>query len=317
MQKKHQAGSSKLVYKTQFQWSFLKPAYWGSWLSVIFLFVLFILPDRLVCFISDVLAEIALKVNKKRYRIAEINIRLCFPGLTEAEQKAMIKEHFRAQMRSVLHYGMIWWSPRGSLEKRIVIKGQENIEASLKAGRSVIIMTSHSVALEMAVTAITMRYPISGPFKVLKNPVSNWLIAKGRTRFGTIIYSREAGLRPIIKDVKAGQLMFYLPDEDLGRDRSIFVPMFNIQKATVPVLGRLARSCNADVLPCISCYDKDTAKYNVYVMPAMKGYPQGDDEKDARTMNMAIEETVKICPPQYFWTLRLFRTRPEGEDRFY
>jgi len=317
MSKQRQAGNSRLVYKASFKWSFLKPVYWPSWLSVLLLFVLFLLPDKFTDWLASLLGDLARKLNKKSKHIAETNIELCFPDLDEEKKAALIKENFRAQMRSVLHYGMIWWGSRKTLENRIIIKGREHIEASLKKGRSVIVMTSHSVGLEMAVTAITMNYPVSGPFKVLKNPLTNWLVAKGRTRFGTVIYSRDAGLRPIIKDVQAGQLMFYLPDEDLGKERSIFVPMFNVKKATVPVLGRLAKSCRADVLPCISCYDDKQKKYLVHVLPAMKDFPRGNDEQDATQMNQAIEDTVRICPMQYFWTLRLFRTRPDGEEKFY
>ena len=317
MSKERQAGKGKLVYQAEFKWAFLKPIYWSTWLSVLLLFVFFLLPDKLTNGVACLLGDLARVINKKRHRIAEINIQLCFPELDENSKAALIKGHFRAQMRSVLHYGLIWWGSEKTLQNKIIIKGQQHIESSLQKGRSVIVMTSHSVGLEMAVTAVTMKYPVSGPFKVLKNPLTNWLVAKGRTRFGTIIYSREAGLRPIIKDVQAGQLMFYLPDEDLGKDRSIFAPMFNVQKATVPVLGRLAKTCNADVLPCISCYDEEINKYVVYVLPAITGFPQGNDEQDATRMNQAIEETIQICPQQYFWTLRLFRTRPEGEERFY
>ena len=317
MTTQRQAGKSRLVYKAEFSRAFLKPVYWTSWLYVLMLFILFLLPDRLVDWMARHLGDLARVINKKRRRIAEINIQLSFPELDEEKKAAMLKNHFRAQMRSVLHYGLIWWASEKKLRNKIILQGQQHIEASLNKGRSVIVMTSHSVGLEMAVSAITMRYPISGPFKILKNPVTNWLVAKGRTRFGTIIYSREAGLRPIIKDVQAGQLMFYLPDEDLGKDRSIFVPMFNVQKATVPVLGRLAKNCNADVLPCISCYDEASAKYIVHILPPLDDYPKGNDEQDATRMNQAIEDTVRICPDQYFWTLKLFRTRPEGEERFY
>lgn len=170
MSQQKQPGKSKLVYKAEFQWSFLKPAYWGNWLSVIFLYLLFLLPDRITCLVANLLGDLARTINNKRYSIAKTNIQLCFPELSDAEKTEMIKQNFRAQMRSVLHYGMIWWSSRKALEKKIIIKGQEHIENSLQQGRSVIVMTSHSVGLEMAVSAITMRYPISGPFKVLKNP---------------------------------------------------------------------------------------------------------------------------------------------------
>ena len=310
-------GNSPLAFKPRFSLSFLKPQYWTTWLAVFVLFMVTLMPAKLTDAIGALLGDVARNINKKRRRIARKNLQLSFPDLSEQDCQQILKQNFRAQFRSLLHYGLFWWAPKSILKRRIKIIGEENIQRSQNAGKSVIIMTSHSVGLEAAVSAITMRYPISGPFKEIRNPVANWLVARCRTRFGTIIYSREAGLRPIIKDVRTGQIMFYLPDEDLGKDRSIFVPLFGVQKATVPVLGRLAKTCNADVLPCISCYDEQSVQYTVHVLPALKDFPQGDDEVDATSMNRAIEDSISLCPAQYFWSLRIYRTRPEGEERFY
>lgn len=317
MNDKTNIGTSPLVYSTRFSIGFFKPKYWASWISIVFLFVVNLLPAIWIDALANILGDLARNINKKRRRIARKNLELAFPQLTDDQRKDMLRQHFRAQMRSVMHFGLFWWSSKSRLQNRIEIIGQEHIDNSLASGKSVIIMTSHSVGLEAAVSAITMRYPVSGPFKEMKNKVTNYLIAKGRTRFGTIIYSRQAGLRPIIKDVRAGNIMFYLPDEDLGKDRSIFVPFFSVQKATIPVLGRLTKACNASVLPCISCYDESQHKYKIHILPALKDFPTGDDVVDATRMNQAIEETVGLCSAQYFWTLRIYRTRPEGENRFY
>lgn len=311
------AGSSKLLYQVKFKWQYLMPRFWATWFIVMILFWVNLLPAVIVDMLAYLLGDIARNMTSKRRRIARKNIQMCFSKYTLEGRKRMLRQVFRSEIRSVLHYGLIWWGSRSRLNKRIVIQGQEHIDASLSAGKAVILMTSHSAGLEMAVSAITLRYPVSGPFKVLKNPVINYLVARGRARFGTLLYSREAGLRPIIKDVRHGRLMFYLPDEDLGKDRSIFVPFFGVEKATVPVLGRLAKTCNADVLPCISCYDEALHKYIVHVLPPLEDFPQGDDAVDATRMNLAIEQSVCLCPEQYFWTLRIFRTRPEGEQRFY
>ncbi|MFW2372411.1 MAG: lipid A biosynthesis acyltransferase [Gammaproteobacteria bacterium] len=317
MKQKPTPSNSKLLFQVEFNWWYLKPKYWSTWIIVVMLFWLNLLPAALVDVLGHLLGDIVRKVNSKRRRIARKNIQLCFSKYTLEGRKRMLRQAFRSQVLSALHYGLIWWGSRARLNKRIVLKGQEHIDASLAAGKSVIIMASHSAGLEAAVSAITLRYPVSGPFKMLKNPVTNYLVAKGRARFGTLMYSRDAGLRPIIKDIRSGRLMFYLPDEDLGKDRSIFVSFFGVEKATVPVLGRLAKSCNADVLPCMSCYDEASHKYIIHVLPALKDFPQGDDVVDSTRMNQAIEESISLCPGQYIWTFRFFRTRPEGEQRFY
>ena len=312
-----QAGKSQLVYQNAFQWWFLKPAYWSSWLAVGFLFVLHLLPIQVADKLAIVLGDLARNINAKRRRIARKNLQLCFPYYSEQQIKDSLKKHFRAQIRSVLHYGFFWWSSKKRLQKIIEIDGQQYIEQSRQAGRGIIIMTGHSVGLEAAVLAITLHYPISGPFKPMKNPLTNWLVAKGRTRFGTILYTRQAGLRPVIKDVRAGQVMFYLPDEDLGEKHCIFSDFFGVKKATIPVLGRLSKNCKADVLPCVSCYDEAKRKYIVHLLPPLENFPEGDDEADTRTMNQALEKTIMLCPEQYFWTMKFFRTRPAGEDSLY
>jgi len=311
------AGESSLIYDTSFKLSYLKPVYWTTWLGVFVLWLISFLSPAIQDALANKLGDLVRSSNAKRRRIARKNLELCFPEMSNEERKEMVRANFRHQARSILSYGMIWWAPKSVLEKRIIIEGIENVEQSQKKGRGVIFMAAHSLGLEAAVSATTMRYPLSGPFNPMKNKLVDWFVAKGRKRHGTFIYTRDAGLRPIIKDVRAGCTMFYLPDEDLGKDRSIFAPFYGVEKATVPVLGRLSKSCKADVLPTIACYDDKTHRYVIHVLPALNDFPQGDDYDDTVAMNKALENIVNICPSQYFWIMKLFKTRPEGEDRFY
>jgi len=112
-------------------------------------------------------------------------------------------------------------------------------------------------------------------------------------------------------------MLFYFSDEVLGRERSFFAPLFGHAKATIPVLGRLAKSCHAEVLPLMGCYDYKKHQYQVRVLPALENFPQGDDLMDATLMNQSIETLVRLCPAEYFWTFKFFNTRPEGEAKIY
>ena len=308
---------SSLILANPFRPVFFSPVYWGTWLLIGFLFLIYLLPISWSDALANKLGDLARNVNAKRRRIARINMSMCFPELDDDARKQLMCKHFRAQMRSVLHLGLVWWGSKKYLQSRILLRGQEHIDKTLASGKSVIIMAGHCVGLDAAGAAILMRYPVTGPIKLMRNALVNYFIVRGRARYGTIIYSREAGLRPIIKDVRAGHILFYLSDEDLGADRSLFAPLFGHTKATIPVLGRLAKSCNAEVLPLMGCYDDKSHRYNVHILPALQNFPQGDDLIDATTMNQSIEELVQLCPAEYFWTFKLFRTRPEGEPQIY
>jgi len=311
------AKKSTAVFDTRFKWSFLHPRFWTTWLFITLSFVIYLLPARLVDIAGSKLGDTLRKTNKKRFNIAYKNISLCYADYSENKKQQFLKKHFRAYGRSILHYGFILWGSEKTAEQRIELHGQHYIDNAIDEGSSAIVMTAHCVGLETAVSTISRNYNLTGPFKDMKNPVINWFVAKRRTRYGAVLYSREAGLRPIIKDVKAGYVMGYLPDEDLGREQSIFVPFMGVDKATIPVLGRLTKTCKAKVFPCICCYDEKQAKYHVHVLPALENFPQRDDRLDTLTMNQSLESLIDICPEQYFWTLRFFKTRPEGEVRFY
>jgi KDO2-lipid IV(A) lauroyltransferase len=57
--------------------------------------------------------------------------------------------------------------------------------------------------------------------------------------------------------------------------------------------------------------------YVARLYPAWSDFPSGDEVRDARRMMAFIEERVLEMPEQYFWLHKRFKTRPEGEARFY
>lgn len=305
----------------RFQISLLHPRNWPTWAGLGLFFIITLLPLSLVDSIGCGLGQLVAKKNKKRFNIAATNLALCYPEKSSVEIERMTVKHFQAQFRSVMHYFILWWRPVFYVRKKILKIGFEQVEEHRKKGKNIIILLVHSVGLDFAGAAISMDYRTVVPYKKVRNPVMDWLIANARMRFGAKyggkLFTREDGLRPLIREARKGHVLVYLADEDHGEKNSIFVPFYGVQKATLPVLGRLAKSCDAVVLPCVSCYEPDDKRYVVKLMPEIKGLPSGDDETDSLKMNEAIEAAIDLCPIQYFWTLRYFQTRPEGEASVY
>jgi len=288
-------------------------------LGIYFLFTLLPMPvlDRT----GNRLGEYAAKKNRKRFNIARVNLSLCFPDKSDQDIEGMVLEHFRAQLRSAMHLFIVWWRPVFMVRRKIVREGFDQIDHYREQGKQVIILLCHSVGLDFAVASISMDYNSNGPYKPMRNEVIDFMFTHGRTRFGAKfggkLFTRDDGLRPLIKETRAGKVLIYLADEDLGGKNPVFAPFFAVPKATIPVLGRMAKACNAVVLPCVSCYDPIIRKYRVKMLPAIEDFPSGDDVADATAMNRAIESSVLECPSQYLWTFRYFQTRPGGEPPVY
>lgn len=300
-----------------FSLALLMPKYWLIWIGLAFFYCLSWMPALLLDGLANALGTRMAKHNKKRHHIAKTNLSLCFPVKSDAEIEQMVVTHFQAQARATLHYGLLWWHTRKQLERNIIVEGLEQVEAAKASGENVIILLCHSVSLDVAIAALSMRLKSAGPYKPFRNPLVDWLFGNRRTRFGGIVFTRDDGLRPLIKSVRDGRTLIYLGDEDMGAERSIFSSFYGVQKATVPVLGRLAKTTKSKVFTCMSCYDKAQSRYVVKILPPIEELSGNDDLADAIAMNDSIEQAIDLCPAQYMWTLRLFKTRPDNQPSVY
>ncbi len=305
----------------RFRMELLHPRHWPTWaaLGVYFLFTL--LPMTVIDWAGCRLGDYVAKKNRKRFKIARVNLALCFPDRSKLEIEHLANDHFRAQLRTAMHLFILWWRPVFMVRARIIREGFEQIDDFKAQGKQVIVLLSHSVGLDFAAAAVSMDYNTNGVYKPMRNEVIDFMFSHGRTRFGAKfggkLFTRADGLRPLIRETRSGKVLIYIADEDLGKENSIFAPFFGVPKSTIPVLGRMTKACNAVVLPCVSCYDSSLKKYRVKMLPALENFPSGDDLVDATAMNKAIEKTILECPQQYLWTFRYFQTRPEGEAPVY
>ena len=140
---------------------------------------------------------------------------------------------------------------------------------------------------------------------------------RGRQRFGAQLFERKGGMRSLIRAVRNGATLYYLPDQDPGPRRAVFAPFFGVQTASWPVLGRVAGLIDATVIPCVCRLNRTEAGYDIHFEAPLKDFPTGDALTDAARMNAVVEAQIKETPSQYFWVHKRFKTRPAGEEDFY
>jgi Kdo2-lipid IVA lauroyltransferase/acyltransferase len=251
----------------------------------------------------------------KRRKIALTNLRLCMPGLSEAERVAIAKRHFQGYSRSILERSLIWWAPIPRLRRLIHIEPAVP-QAEMESGPT-ILLCPHFVCLDVAGVAARV-IPVSTIYSPQKNQAFDRLLRYGRERFGPVrLFTREDGIKPILRALRDGLPYFMLPDMDFGEKDAAFVPFFGIPAATLTALPRLAAATKAKVIPVVATFLPDYKGYRVVFYPAWEDYPGDDMIEATRRMNAFIEERVRDNPAEYFWTHKRFKTRPNGEPSFY
>lgn len=294
------------------------PKHWLTWFSLFLLAVLAWFPVKIRDGLAHLFVNAVIRFSKKQCYVARMNLKICFPDKTDAEIETLLRQSIDVGLKGFFALAEPTFLPPKLFMKRMHIDGQEYLEAALATGKPVIVMVPHTWTID----ACGLYFSYSGlhfctMMHSARNPVYDWFLNKQRTRFGGNVYERSAGLKPIIKDMKNGFHFFYLPDQDHGHEASVFVPLFNEPKATLPALPKLAKLSNAVVLPVLATYNTRLYRYEIKIRPAMSPYPTDNLLNDVAYMNQEIEALLSEQPEQYMWFLKYFRSMPDGTERNY
>lgn len=274
------------------------------------------LPYRVISLIGSAAGALAFWLIAERRQVTRINLEKCFPGMAGAEREALARRHFRAFCRAFLDRALLWWAPRGRILRLVRIEGLEHLRAL--GGAPAILFAPHFVGLDAGFVRLACELDLVSMYASQKDPRFARLLLHGRTRFGAQrLVSRQEGIRATLAAMREGRPFYYLPDQDWGPRETIFVPFFGVAAATTPGLARIARVAGARVLPCVTRMLPGAQGYLLRIEPPWDNFPGGDLAADTCRMNHYIEQRVREMPEQYFWLHKRFKTRPEGEKKFY
>ncbi len=249
---------------------------------------------------------------RERRHVVLTNLALCFPDIGESQRRCIARAHFQAFARGLLEHGILWWSSRARVQQLVRVEGLEHWQAV--ADKPVIWLAPHFVGLDMGGARIITEWRGVSVYSRQKDPAFDRVLLHGRTRFVTpVLFSRQDGIRPVVKAIREGLPFYYLPDMDFGERDSIFVPFFGVPAATITGLARMARLARAVVVPAVTRQLPGAQGYVLRFYPAWENFPTDDVEADTRRMNAFIEERVREMPEQYYWVHKRFKTRPPGQ----
>jgi KDO2-lipid IV(A) lauroyltransferase len=255
---------------------------------------------------------------RSRRHIALTNLRLTMPELTEDERIDIARRHFQAYSRSVWERAILWWAPEARLKRLIQIEPNGVIPVAEMTSKPTILLCPHFVCLDVAGAAIAMEASASSMYVTQKNAAFDQVLRAGRARFKPVkLFTRQDGIKPILRALRDKLPYFMLPDMDFGEKDAEFVPFFGIQAATLTATARIAATTGAQVMPVIATFLPNYQGWRVKFYPVWDNYPGEDMVAATRRMNEFIEERVREAPAEYFWTHKRFKTRPNDEPSLY
>jgi len=292
------------------------PRYWGSWLGVGLMRLLIRLPYRLQLLIGRLLGRLFELFSPYRRSIVRANLALCFPEQTPRERNLLMSQSYEALGMSIIETAAGLWAPDSFFKRHGRIDGLEHLEAAHRNGKGVLLLSGHFCSLDFAGRVLMNHHPACFTYQELRNRLLDQLTRKARQRNCRLLIHRH-DIRGFIKALRAGEVVWYAPDQDQGRKNSIFAPLFDIPANTLNATTRLARLSGAAVMPFVIQRLPDAQGYQLRIEPALENFPGADEIEDATRFNALLEAQIRAHPEQYLWIHRRFKSRPPGLEKVY
>jgi KDO2-lipid IV(A) lauroyltransferase len=284
--------------------------HWLTWLGIGLMALLARLPWVLQRALGRGAGTVLRVLLARRRRIAERNIALCYPQLDAAAQAALVRASFASLGIGLFEFARAWWGSVEPMRRDLRLEGLEHLQAARTGGRGVIVISAHFTTLEIAGRLMCDYAPLAGMYRPHDQAAMEWAVKRGRLRYAAAMFTRDE-LRPAMKHLKQGGLLWFAPDQDTRRGESVYVPFFQQQAYSLTSTHQLARLSGAAVV-AFAHVRRDDGGYTLKISPAFGDFPSKDATADTARVMAAIEAMVREVPSQYLWLHRRFKHQPGG-----
>ena len=221
-----------VITKPPFTLALLHPKYWGVWFGFgLLALIVNVLPYRLLLLLGRSLGSLGARYGKKRVAVATRNLELAFPDKPADEVAAMVSENFKNTGMALIETGITWFWPTWRFKRILVDKDTQMLRTHKANGKGVLLCCVHALNLEITARSMAV-LGISGlgVYRPHNNPAYEFIQYRGRTQNGNRLIHRK-DVKRMIRILRQGEILFYLPDHDYGRNKSVFVPFFAVEDA--------------------------------------------------------------------------------------
>ena len=287
------------------------PKYLLTWSGLLILFLLSKLPFKLTLLMGKILGLLLYLFAKKRRKIAEINLQLCFPKKNKTAIQNLTKKTFVNIGKGIFEMAIAWWASDLKIKKIKTSFQKKNIllEAA-NNNEGVLVLIKHSTHLEMDLRIISQELKLGGMYKPQTNLVVNFFMIKARNSYFTGTVDNSEAVKAI-RWMKNGLHFLYAADQDYGKNVSSFVKFFDIDAATVEFPGFISEQGIKTIFLNV---DRNDSEYRVEIIELGNFLEPNDFLKK---MNLEYEKAIKNYPDQYLWVHRRFKSSKSQSIKIY
>ena len=296
---------------------FWAPQYWFTWLVYAWMRAIVFLPFSWQLWLGKRLGRALQLVLYPRRHIAERNLAVCFPELSDQERNTLQRRHFEAIGASVTEMSMAWFGSKQTIRDLIHVEGEENLRDALAKGKGVILFCAHFTTFEFFSPTLEQLCPtVCAMYRIQRNEMMNVIMTRGRRRSIDKLFQKNSP-REMLRSLAENAVVWYAADQSYRGKYSALVPFFDVPAMTNTATSRLVKMSGATLLTYFGRRLPDDSGYVLNIGAPLENFPSDDLVEDTTRLMKELETYVRQCPEQYCWIHRRFKGRPEPYPDLY
>ena len=251
-----------------------------------------------------------------RRSVVESQLRASVPELAGDEIRRIARASYAHLGRTAIETALLpSLRPADVIDLVANVTGWDTVEAGMRAGRGIILVTGHLGNWELGGAYIAARgVPVDAIVRHMANPRFDRYLNMTRARLGVRVMYDDQAVRQTPRALREGRLVAFLADQGVLGLASTFVPFFGRLAKTPRGPAVFALRLDAPIVFGAALRQPD-GRYHL-AFESVEVTSTGDRERDTDAIvaryTLALERWVRVAPEQYLWQHRRWRRQPPG-----
>ncbi|BBP80369.1 MULTISPECIES: lysophospholipid acyltransferase [Pseudomonas] len=288
-------------------------------LVVGFLRLFALLPWGVVQRLGAAIGWLMWRLPNRSREVVRINLSKCFPELSAAELDERTRLSLMDIGRTLTESACAWiWPAQKSIGLVREVEGLDVLQEALASGKGVVGITSHLGNWEVLNHFYCDQCKPIIFYRPPKLKAVDELLRKQRVQLGNrVAPSTREGILSVIKEVRRGGAVGIPADPEPSLSSGLFVPFLGTTALTSKFVHGMLAGGKARGVFLHALRLPDGTGFKVILEAAPEAMYSEDVETSVAAMSGVVERYVRAYPTQYMWSMKRFKKRPEGEQRWY
>jgi len=270
-----------------------------------FLWLISILPFRVLYIISDLVYILIYHVIGYRKKVVSANLHLAFPDKTDDEIKIIRKKFYHHLCDMLLESIKSITISEAEMKKRYVFKNVEAVHKLEKENKSIVLFMGHYASWEWVfILQKHVNHMGYAVYKQLSNKYFDALVKRIRAKYKSYLITTKETFPTLIQAKQNNQLTLngFVFDQSPKLDRAVHWQYFMGVKVPVHVGAEILAKRLEMATLFLKVKKIKRGYYEATIMDIIKDSKNMEDFKITDTYLKHVEEEILEAPEFYLWT---------------